>query len=200
MVPYTPPVPSRANAGGQGSRVLCRAFPSHIGREGAMRHAIINIADLDFHPVGNGQRFQGRMGEIADHVGAQKLGYNLTVVPPGKTAFPRHSHRVNEEMFFVVEGEGEIRIGEQRFPIRPGDVIACPPGGPETAHQIINTSTTMELKYLAVSTHLSPEIVDYPDSGKFGVRMEYPSADGGEPRVFRFIGRAGASLDYFDGE
>jgi hypothetical protein len=34
---------------------------------------------------------------------------------------------------------------------RSGDVIACPAGGRETAHQIINTGTD-ELRYLAVST------------------------------------------------
>ena len=62
---------------------------------------------------------------------------------------PFHSHRVNEEMFYVVAGEGEVRLGTERFPIRAGDVIACPPGGPETAHQIINTSNA-ELRYLAV--------------------------------------------------
>jgi hypothetical protein len=39
----------------------------------------------------------------------------------------------------VLEGEGEIRIGDAKHPIRKGDFIACPPGGPETAHQIINT-------------------------------------------------------------
>lgn len=42
-------------------------------------------------------------------------------------------------MFFVLQGTGEIRIGESTLPIRPGDVIACPAGGKETAHQIVNT-------------------------------------------------------------
>jgi len=101
-------------------------------------------------------------------------------------------------MFFVLEGEGEVRIGSETFPIRTGDVIAHPPGGPETSHQIGNTSNA-ELKYLAVATRISPEIVDYPDSGKFGVYAEYPSTDG-KPAGFRFIGRSGASVNYYDGE
>ena len=54
---------------------------------------------------------------------------------------------------------------------RIGDIIACPPGGPETAHQLINTGEG-ELKYLAVSTKLSPELCEYPDSGKFGVMAD----------------------------
>ena len=42
----------------------------------------------------------------------------------GKRAFPFHSHRVNEEMFFVLEGKGEIRIGTETYPVTRGDVIS----------------------------------------------------------------------------
>jgi uncharacterized cupin superfamily protein len=131
-------------------------------------------------------------------VGAQKLGCSLTVVPPGRRAFPFHSHRANEEMFFILEGRGEVRIGAERHAIRSGDVIACPPGGAETAHQIINTGTA-ELRYLAISTKLTPEIAEYPDSQKFGVLAEFPG-EGGAPQFFRYLGRANGSLDYYDGE
>ena len=127
-----------------------------------MNKPILNMAELELNPrptaTGKAaERFEARQGFISRRIGAKRLGYNLTVVPPGKRAFPFHNHLVNEEMFFVVEGEGEIRIGEARYPIRAGDFIACPPGGNETAHQIINTSAK-ELRYLAVSTMDMPEI------------------------------------------
>jgi uncharacterized cupin superfamily protein len=139
------------------------------------------------------------MGAIASRLGAQKLGYNVTAVPPGKRAFPFHNHRVNEEMFFILEGTGEVRIGEAVHPIRAGDVIACPPGGKETAHQIVNSGAA-ELKYLAVSTRLSPDIAEYPDSGKFGVLAEFPAEAGGKPQAFRFVGRESIAVPYWDGE
>jgi uncharacterized cupin superfamily protein len=172
---------------------------------------VFNIADLtEFRLVGhNGQAigvtrpdqsYEARLGPISPKIGAQKLGYNLTVVPPGKRAFPRHSHRVNEEMFFIIEGEGELRVGDARYPLKHGDVVACPPGGPETAHQIVNTSPTDELKYLAISTRISPEVVDYPDSNKTGVYAEFPPSPDGKPQGMRFLTRAGASLDYWEGE
>jgi uncharacterized cupin superfamily protein len=82
--------------------------------------------------------------------------------------------------------------------LRQGDVIACPPGGHEAAHQIINTGE-VDLRYLAVSTKLSPEIAEYPDSNKFGVLGELPG-DGGAPEVFRFLGRAETSLGCYGGE
>jgi uncharacterized cupin superfamily protein len=164
-----------------------------------MPHSILNLADLDYEPLGHGDRFECRMGEIGGRLGSKKLGYNLTVIPAGKRAFPFHSHRINEEMFFVVEGHGELRIGDALHPIRAGDVIGCPPGGPETAHQLINNSDA-DLKILAVSTMIWPEIVDYPDSGKFGVSLQVQDGAGKEQTLFRFIGREASAVDYWEGE
>jgi uncharacterized cupin superfamily protein len=175
-----------------------------------MTRPVFNIADLtEFREVGHkgqaigatrpDQSYEARLGAISTKIGARKLGYNLTVVPPGKRAFPRHSHRVNEEMFFILEGEGELIVGAERHAIKRGDVIACPPGGPERAHQIRNTSASAELKYLAISTRLSPEVVDYPDSNKTGIYAEFMGADG-KPQLTRFLTRTGASLDYWEGE
>jgi len=164
-----------------------------------MARPIVNLAELEFRDFGHGERYQARIGAIGARVGAEKLGYNLTVLPPGKRGFPCHNHRANEEMFFVLEGEGEVRIGPERYPIRAGDVIACPPGGAERAHQIANTSNA-ELKYLAVSTKMYPEVAEYPDSGKFGVLVEIPASDGGKPTQFRFVGRPEDGVDYWEGE
>lgn len=176
-----------------------------------MTRPVINIDDAEFTNWGHGgnwpgmkppqtDRFQARLAPLGARVGAQKLGYTFTVVPPGKRAFPVHSHRANEEMFFIVEGEGEARIGDATYPLRRGDVVACPPGGPETAHQIVNTSTTTELKYLAVSTKISPEMTEYPDSGKFAVMVDLPPGADGKPRRFRHIDRPGEDVGYWDGE
>lgn len=160
---------------------------------------IVNIADLDFRPFGSGEKYGASVGAIGVRVGAQKLGYNITILPPGKRAYPAHAHRANEEMFFVIEGEGEVRIGSERFPIRRGDFISCPAGGAEVAHQIVNTSST-ELKYLAVSTKITPELVEYPDSKKFGILAEVGKSADGKPEYFRFVGRPENGVDYFDGE
>ncbi|HVT37172.1 MAG TPA: cupin domain-containing protein [Nevskiaceae bacterium] len=170
-----------------------------------MKPPILNLADVKLVPLkermptqppgGFGRKFDGRMGEIGGPLGSQKLGYNITAVPPGMRAFPFHNHRVNEEMFFILEGSGQLRVGPDTYPVKQGDFIASLPGGPELAHQLVNTGDG-ELRYLAVSTRLTPEIVDYPDSGKFGVSMM--GADG-KPQ-FRQLGRREQALDYWDGE
>lgn len=172
-----------------------------------MNTPIVNVADVVLEPrpqalIPTGaaaERFDATIGQIAQRLGAKKLGYNVTAVPPGKSAFPFHNHWVNEEMVFVLQGTGTIRIGADKHPLRPGDVVALPPGGPEAAHEITNTGEE-ELRYLAVSTKLSPEVGEYPDSGKFAVFAEAPQAPDGQARLLRFIGRQGQSLDYWDGE
>ncbi len=171
-----------------------------------MPKPIINIDDIDMQPWPAGasisgpaaERYDATMGSISHHIGAQKLGYNITAVPPGKSAFPLHNHHINEEMFFVLRGSGEVQIGEAIYPICAGDFIACPPGGKERAHKMVNTGTE-ELRYLAVSTRMTPEVVDYPNSGKFGILAEFTAADS-KPQRFVFVGRAGESVDYWEGE
>ena len=160
---------------------------------------ILNIDDVQYRDTGHGEKYAAKVGDVGGRVGAVKLGYNICVVPPGKRAWPRHNHIVNEEMFFIIEGMGEVVIGAERMPIRKGDVIANPPGGADTAHQIVNTSNA-DLKYLALSTKLSPEAVEYPDSKKLGVAVPIPDATGAV-KFKRILMRAEApEIDYWEGE
>ncbi len=171
-----------------------------------MDKPIINISELTYLPFPAPMpenvkaKFEGaKLAFVGSRIGARKLGYSVIVVPPGKRAFPFHSHRVNEEMFFILEGEGEVRIGDKTYPIKKGDFIAHPPGGPETAHQIVNTSQS-DLTYLGVSTRESPEIAEYPDSKKFGVMHVEGMGSDGAPKGIRFLGKLDQSLGYWDGE
>lgn len=168
---------------------------------------IINIDEVNlqprhpmFAPTGTAaERFGSKMGPVAALIGGQKLGYNITSVDPGKWAFPAHNHWVNEEMVFVLEGNGEVTIGDQTYPIRVGDFVAFPPGGKASAHQIRNTGT-QSLKYLAVSTKLVPEICEYPNSNKLGFLGEVPSSEPGQSTRFTYVAREGESVDYWEGE
>jgi uncharacterized cupin superfamily protein len=172
-----------------------------------MSKPVINISEVELlspppamAPQGDAYtRYEARMDRISPLIGAQKLGYNITAVPPGKRAFPPHSHLANEEMFFVLEGTGEVQIGDTAYPIRPGDIVALPPGGRERAHVVTNTGAA-ELKYLAVSTRIYPEVCEYPVSRKFGVIAELPSGGDGKPAAFRFVGRLEQGVDYWEGE
>ena len=164
----------------------------------AMTKPVINIDDLEFVDFGHGDGFAAKLGRIGGLIGARQLGCMLTVVEPGKKAFPFHVHHANEEMFFILAGNGEYRYGEETYPIRASDMLAAPAGGPEAAHQIVNTGDET-LKYLAFSTKNQPEVVEYPDSDKFGVSSQSTDGTPFTARI-RYIGRPETSLDYWDGE
>ncbi len=159
-----------------------------------MPKPFVNLDELAFDDIENNGYYTSRRARFSAAIGARQLGYNLTELPPGKSQCPFHAHRAEEEMFFILEGEGELRFGDRRYPIRRHDVIACPTGGAETAHQIINTGSTT-LRYLAVSNLADVEICEYPDSNKVGVFATTPGAPG-----LRELHRSTASLDYYDGE
>lgn len=154
----------------------------------------MNLDEVEFDDVEDNGYYTSRRGQISDHIGARKLGYNLTVLPPGKAQCPFHNHHGEEEMFFILEGEGELRFGDARYPLRRHDVIACPPGGHDTAHQIINTGA-VTMRYLALSSLVEIETCEYPDSGKVLVVAGPRGA-----RVLRKMFRAESAVEYYDRE
>ena len=79
-----------------------------------MRKPLMNLANAVFDDIGDNGYYTLRRAAFASHIGAHHLGYNLTVLPPGKAQCPFHNHRGEEEMFFILEGEGELRFGDWR--------------------------------------------------------------------------------------
>lgn len=150
---------------------------------------VVNLDELALEAGSHGDKFAWRSAQVSKALGARDLGYALDVVPPGKRACPFHSHRGQEEMFLILEGTGTLRYGAETRPIRAGDVICCPTGGPETAHQIINDSQA-ELRFLSVSTKVYPDVCEYPDSGKI---MAFGPG-------FRHVTAASDHVDYWKGE
>mgnify|MGYP003548000584 FL=1 len=55
------------------------------------------------------------------------------------------------------------------------------------------------MRYLAVSTMIVPETVEYPDSKKIAAFSRQLQPDG-SLRVLRQISREGQGVDYWDGE
>lgn len=159
-----------------------------------MLKPIANLEEVEFTDVEDNGYYTSRRAEFSAGIGARKLGYNLTVLPPGKAQCPFHNHHGEEEMFLILEGEGELRFGGERYPIRKHDVIACPTGGPEVAHQIINTGTT-SMRYLALSNMVEIETCEYPDSNKIVIGVG-GRGQAGLHKMFR----AETTVAYYDRE
>ncbi len=58
------------------------------------------------------------------------------MLEPGE-APPLHLHPDTEQIFYLIQGKGTLRIGEhgaKQFPVGPGDVVRVPP---HTLHSIL---------------------------------------------------------------
>ena len=51
-----------------------------------------------------------------------------------------HYHVLTEEIYFITEGEGRMRIEEETREVKPGDAIAIPPG---RKHKLWNTGNSV---------------------------------------------------------
>jgi uncharacterized cupin superfamily protein len=156
-----------------------------------MTKPLINLDEVSFDDIEDNGYYTSQRARFSVGIGARKLGYNLTVLPPGKAQCPFHNHHGEEEMFLILEGHGELRFGNQRHALRPHDVIACPTGGRDVAHQIINTGTTT-MRYLAISNRVEIEVCEYPDSDKVMLAAD--------PARLHKMFRAESTVDYYDRE
>ena len=126
---------------------------------------LINVEDITEFKGHEHGTFKAQYADVGGKIGAHQLGYNITIIPPGKKSYPDHNHHVSEEMFLILEGTGLLRVGENKYPLKKNDIVACPTGDRSVAHQIINDGN-IDLKYLALGTKKPYDICEYPDSDK----------------------------------
>lgn len=154
---------------------------------------IRNVGDGMSRQLNRAPHYDGQMVRLSEGTAAQKLGASVYTVAPGKRVCPYHLHHAQEEMFVMLAGAGTLRVAGEELPVKAGDVLFLP-AGPEFPHQLFNSSNA-PLRYLAISTMESVEIVEYPDSGKFmaeaGVETDRP---------FEVIDRKSQGVDFWDGE
>jgi uncharacterized cupin superfamily protein len=134
--------------------------------------------------------FAFKDGWVGARIGAELIGGSLYEVAPGKKLWPYHVHHANEEWAIVVRGRPTLRTPAGEQELAEGDVI-CFVRGPAGAHQMINRSDE-PVRVLMLSSLLSPDVIEYLDSGKIAAT----GADG--KRLFRT--HRGEPAEYWDGE
>lgn len=155
---------------------------------------VFRISDAPLEPFTRGEAYESLDAGIGQALGLTQLGAAYSEVPPGKSGCPFHVHHREDEMFVILEGEGEYRFGEQVYQVKAGDVLGAPRGGADYAHKLMNTGQG-PLKYLSISSKSEIEVCEYPDSGKFMISSHRP--DGSR---LRYLGREDEGLDYWEGE
>ena len=143
-----------------------------------------NPAAIEFDRSSERDGYQWRGARVGAAIGAEQIGASLFELGDGERSFPYHFHHGNEEWLIVIAGSPTVRTPEGERALREGDVL-CFPVGPEGAHQVTGPGTV-----LIVSEKRLPEVVEYPDSGKVGVRTNDTNQN--------FL--AADAVDYWEGE
>ena len=74
--------------------------------------------------------------DVAGALGATTLGARLWRLRPGE-ALPLHRHAETHELYFLLEGEGQIRVGEQTFELPRHSAVLV---SPDEWRQLFNES------------------------------------------------------------
>ncbi len=82
---------------------------------------------------------------VSEAIGAKKLRIHLSVVGPHRKPHEPHQHD-GEEIFFILEGEGKVIVGNKEYKVGPMTAVFIPPN---VFHGIENTGDK-PLKYLVI--------------------------------------------------
>ena len=113
---------------------------------------------------------------------------NIYEIPVGKSAYPYHYHHMNEEVFYIISGQGLLRTPQGERTVLAGELLFFP-AAPAGAHKLTNNGR-QPLVYLDFDTANDLDVTVYPDSGKLGIWGK------GINQVFREEG----AVDYYEGE
>jgi uncharacterized cupin superfamily protein len=97
-----------------------------------------------------------------------KLYVTFYALPPKQTNYPYHYHTGMEEAFYIISGTAILKSPEGESEVKEGDVIVMP-ANKNGAHQLYNPSETETVHYLDIDTASAPEVVFFPETGKFRI-------------------------------
>lgn len=100
-----------------------------------------------------------------------RVNATFVEVAPGNTAYGYHYHEANEEMFYIISGQGVVRTVKGDVAVKAGDMVSFPVGE-GGSHVIRNDSATEALVYIDFSTISTCEIAHLPDDGKILVASQ----------------------------
>jgi uncharacterized cupin superfamily protein len=141
-----------------------------VGEPEERRSNIVNVSDLE--PDDEGDRVVGATA------GATLSGLHHRTLRPGKASVPAHCHSAEEEFFVMLTGTAVLElipsprpasdgVETERHELRPGHVVARPPGT-RISHNIVGGDDGGTM--LVYGTRDPNDIAYYPHSNKINFR------------------------------
>jgi quercetin dioxygenase-like cupin family protein len=117
------------------------------------RWFIRNIAEVPWKELPD--HFGGALSKPLvrpENADTRRIDYRISMYQP-MAYVKRHAHKVQEQVYHVLEGEGLMDIDNETHVVRKHDVIFLPPG---IEHSIANSGLT-DLVFLVVTSPVSDE-------------------------------------------
>jgi len=105
------------------ARLPWKEYPGHFG--GALSKALVG----------------------PQNAGSKLIDFRISRYAPNAYV-EEHSHKVQEQIYYVLEGEGVLTVGDEEHVMRPHDYVYLPPG---IRHSFTNTGLD-GLVFLVVTT------------------------------------------------
>ena len=110
------------------AHVAWQEFPGHFG--GALSKALVGPKNS----------------------GSKQIDFRISRYAPNAYV-QEHAHKIQEQIYYVLEGEGLLTLGKEKHLMRPHDYVYLPPG---VRHSFTNTGTS-GLVFLVVTSPESDE-------------------------------------------
>jgi quercetin dioxygenase-like cupin family protein len=114
---------------------------------------IRNIAEVPWREFPN--HFGGALSKplvMPETAGSRRIDYRISMYQP-MAYVARHSHRVQEQIYHVLEGEGLMEIAGKNQVVRKHDFIFLPPG----VEDAISNSGLSDLVFLVITSPVSDD-------------------------------------------
>ena len=125
-----------------------------MARKAKPRKPVIhNIAEVDWEDLAG--HFGGAYSKFLvrpETTGSRQIDYRISCYQPRAYVEP-HAHKVQEQVYHVIEGEGLMHIAGKDHVVRKHDFIFLPPG---VEHSIENTGL-VDLVFLVVTSPVSDD-------------------------------------------
>ncbi|MFW6198428.1 MAG: cupin domain-containing protein [Acidobacteriota bacterium] len=136
------------------------------------RPTVIDAARIDAmeevrfrHPLNpkSGATFRS----LSETAGLERIGFHLIRLGPGREANELHTHRFEEEFYYVLSGRGVLLAGDEEHEMGPGSFVGFPT--PSEPHLMTNPFDE-DLVYLVGGERNAFEIAEFPRHGKVMIR------------------------------
>jgi quercetin dioxygenase-like cupin family protein len=129
-----------------------------------MAHRVLHADNAHWRPS---NQMKVLNTDLAKQLEAASLGARLWRLEPGQ-ASTKHHHRDEEELYLLLEGEGRMRVDEERISLSPLDAVLVEP---ESVRQVFNDTDADQL-WLVVGA--PPEAANTLEMSDEELRFRYP--------------------------